>query len=131
MHGTNIKIFSIYFSSSYRKKLKPTPDPLSFAVSLDSFLNGAVHQQQMAGLVIGKIQFLGNHAGSTVYKFLIGELHIDHPVSFNPTQSDHNGGGDHVQDHFLPCSRFHAGTAGDKLRPDNHFDCDIGLHRHR
>ena len=52
MHGTNIKIFSIYFSSSYRKKLKPTPDPLSFAVSLDSFLNGAVHQQQMAGLVI-------------------------------------------------------------------------------
>ena len=90
MHGTNIKIFSIYFSSSYRKKLKPTPDPLSFAVSLDSFLNGAVHQQQMSGLVIGKIQFLGNHAGSTVYKFLIGELHIDHPVSFNPTQSDHN-----------------------------------------
>ena len=54
MHGTNIKIFSIYFSSSYRKKLKPTPDPLSFAVSLDSFLNGAVHQQQMAGLVIGR-----------------------------------------------------------------------------
>ncbi len=61
MHGTNIKIFSI-FLIFLQKKLKPTPDPLSFAVSLDNAsLNGAVHQQQMAGLVIGKIQFLGNH----------------------------------------------------------------------
>ena len=95
---------------------------LLLTVGFDSCLNGAVHQQQMAGLVIGKAQFFSDHASSTVDKFLIGELHIDHPVSFNPAQSDHNGSGNHFQDHFLSRSGFHTGTAGDELRSDNHFD---------
>jgi len=48
-----------------------------------------------------------HHIYSTIYQFIISQLHIEHFVPFNPAELNHHSCANHIKDELLRCARFH------------------------
>ena len=75
-------------------------------------------------------KFFYQYTCSSIDKFLVRQLHVHHFVSFYAAQLNHDAGGNHVENQFLPCARLHAAASGNKFWSDHHFDCYVGFGCH-
>lgn len=75
------------------------------------------------------IKLLHYHPRSPFNQFLVGQLHVDHLVSLDPSKLNHKGGCDHVQHHFLRCSGLQPGASGNELRT-HHYHYGVFGHIH-
>jgi len=81
-----------------------------------------VLQQEAACLVVvGEGRLFHEHADGSIGYFVVDEQNIDHLIVLYLTQLYHGSSADHVEEHFLGGSAFHAGAAGDELGARDHL----------
>src|SRR5690554_694908 len=78
--------------------------------------------EHAAGLCIIHAGDGHDDAFGTLDQLLVGHLKVDHHVPVHLAESDHRGGGDHVEDQLLRGAAFHARRAHDDFRTHHRAD---------
>ena len=97
-----------------------------FGCVFDGFFYGSPAEQGFTGLGFGESGALGDHAGAAGDEFVVRELHVDHAVSLDPSESDHHRRGEHVEHQFLGRSGLHARRSGDEFGSHDRFEGVFG-----
>ena len=72
--------------------------------------------ESSAGLVVIRSGGLFQNSDGALDKFFVLGPDVHHEISVDIAQPSHGTGRDHVQDHFVRRTGFHAGRSGQDLR---------------
>ena len=82
----------------------------------------AVLKKKVAGtVVVTKTGFGHYHTGAAIDEFGVGQLHVNHSVASDVTETYHRGSGNHVKNKLCGSAGLHAGASGNEFGPN---DCD-------
>ena len=92
---------------------------------IEGLIDAAGIEQTLLGFLITQSERVLKHPCATIHEFGICQLHLDHAVAFDATQTDHQRGGDHIEHHLLSRAALHATGACDELRADDGLNGEL------